>query len=64
MAAIAFDTAHQAEHIPGRLKAVLAILREMLDAFVSYRIRLATAKDEHVRPRHPLGMSSPSIKTQ
>jgi hypothetical protein len=38
MAAIAFDAAHQTA---GRFGAVLIVLRQMLDAFVSYRLRLA-----------------------
>ena len=40
MAAIAFDAARQAA---GRFEAVLTAVREMLDAFVSYRMRLAAA---------------------
>ena len=41
MAAIAFDAARQAA---GRFEAVLTVVREMLDAFVSYRMRLAAAQ--------------------
>jgi hypothetical protein len=48
MAAMTFDTAHQAG---GRFETVLTALREMLDVFVSYRMRLAAAEVEHVRPR-------------
>jgi hypothetical protein len=48
MAAINFDTAHQAG---GRFEAALAALRATLDAFVSYRMRLAAAQAEHARPR-------------
>ena len=51
MAAITFGTAH----IGGRLKAGLTILREMLDAFVSHRMRLAALEAEHVCPRQPPG---------
>ena len=51
MAAITFNTAHQAEHIRQRLETALAALREMLDAFVSDRMRQAAAEAEHVRPR-------------
>ena len=47
------DTAH-----PGRLEAVLATLREMLDAFVSYRLRLAAAEAGHAGPRHAGSSSS------
>ena len=39
MTAITFNTAHQAEHIRQRLETALAALREMLDTFVSYRMR-------------------------
>lgn len=41
MAAIAFGAARQAA---GRFEAVLTAVREMLDAFVSYRMRLAAAQ--------------------
>jgi hypothetical protein len=64
MAAITFDTAHQAEHIRGRLETVLTGLRETLDAFVSHRMRQTAAEAEHVRPRQPLGASTPSINAQ
>jgi len=53
MAATAFNTAHPAEPVRGRRQAVLAALRQMLDAFVSYRMRLAVAKARLVRPRQP-----------
>ena len=64
MAAITFNSAHRAEHIGGRLKPALTVLREMLDAYVSHRIRLAALEAEHVRPRQPPGTSSPSKKAQ
>jgi hypothetical protein len=64
MAAITFTTVHQAEHIQGRLKTVLTVLREMLDAFVSYRMRLAAAEAEHVCTRQLRGTSSQSINAQ
>ena len=51
MAAIAFNGAHQAEQAGERLKTVLTLLRRMLDAFVSYRMRLAASEAEHARPR-------------
>jgi hypothetical protein len=54
MAAITCNTAgaaHRAEQSRDRLGAVVAVLRDMLDAFVSYRIRLAAAEAEHARPR-------------
>jgi hypothetical protein len=51
MAAIAFNAAHQAEQVGERLTTVLTLLRGMLDAFVSYRMRLAASEAEHARPR-------------
>jgi hypothetical protein len=51
MAAIAFSSTHRAGHIGARLKAALTVLREMLDAYVSHRVRLAALEAEHVRPR-------------
>jgi hypothetical protein len=54
MAAITFDAARQAAE---RFEAVLTAVREMLDAFVSYRMRLAAAQAESARP-HPLGTRS------
>jgi hypothetical protein len=44
MAAIAFNGARQAEQAGERLKTVLTLLRRMLDAFVSYRMRLAASE--------------------
>jgi hypothetical protein len=61
MAAITLNTVNQATHVRERLKTVLAVFREMLDAFVSNRMRQAAADAEHVRP---LGTPSPSIKTR
>ena len=61
MTAITFNTAHQAEHIRQRLETALAALREMLDAFVSYRMRKAAAEAEHVRLRLLQGTRSQSI---
>jgi len=51
MAAFAFNAAHQAEQAGERLKTGLTLLRRMLDAFVSYRMRLAASEAEHPRPR-------------
>jgi hypothetical protein len=62
MAAITFSSAHRAGHIGARLKAALTVLREMLDAYVSHRMRLAALEAEQVRPRQPPGTSSPSKK--
>ena len=64
MAAITFNAAHQKVHIREQLKTVLAAFREMLDVFVSNRMRRAAAEAEHVRPRQPLGTSSPSKNAQ
>ena len=52
---------HQAGHIRGWLETALAVLREMLDAFVRYRVRLAASQAEHVQPRKLRGTSSPLI---
>jgi len=54
MAAMTFNAAHQAQHVRGQLETAFAGLREMLDAFVSYRMRLAAAAAEHDRPPHAL----------
>ena len=55
MAAITFNTAHQAEHIRQRLETALAALREMLDTFVSNRMRQAAAEAEYARLRQLQG---------
>ena len=49
MAAITFNTAHQKDHVREQLKIVLGAFREMLDAFVSNRMRQAAAEAEQVR---------------
>lgn len=49
MATITFNTAHQAGQVRQRRQTAFAFLREMLDAFVSYRMRLAAAEAEHAR---------------
>jgi len=64
MAAITFNAAHQKVHIREQLKTVLAAFREMLDVFVSNRMRRAAAEAEHVRPRHPRGTQSQSKNAQ
>ena len=51
MTAIAFNTARQAEHTRQRLETAFAVLREMLDAFASYRMQKAAAEAEHARSR-------------
>jgi hypothetical protein len=62
MAATAFNGGHQAEQAGERLKTVLTLLRRMLDAFVSYRMRLAASEAEHARPRQ-LRVTSSQLKT-
>ena len=47
MAAITFNTTHQKEQVREQLKTALTALREMLDAFVSNRMRQAAAEAEH-----------------
>lgn len=64
MAAITFNAVHQTEHVREQVKYVLAAFREMLDAFVSNRMRRAAAEAEHARSRQPLGTSSLSIGAQ
>jgi hypothetical protein len=64
MAAITFNTAHQKALIREQLKTVLTVLREMLDAFVSYRMRRAAAEAEHVRPWRSRSTQSQSINAQ
>jgi hypothetical protein len=63
MAPITFHSAHRAEHI-ARLKPVLTALREVLDAYVSHRMRLAALEAEQICPRQFPGTSSPSKKAQ
>jgi hypothetical protein len=64
MAAIIFNAAHRKEYIWEQLKTVLTACREMLDAFVSNRMRLAAAEARQVRPRQRPGTSLPSINAQ
>ncbi len=64
MAAITFNTVHQAEHIRQRLETALAALREMLDTFVSYRMRQAAAEAEYARLRQLQRTSAQQVNTQ
>jgi hypothetical protein len=64
MAAITLNTVNQAAHVREQLKTVLTAFREMLDAFVSNRMRQAAAEAAHARSRQPLGTSSPLISAQ
>ena len=58
MAAITFNTADRREDFRERLKAALAALREMLDAFVSNRMRQAAAEAGHGRPQRTTAQRS------
>jgi hypothetical protein len=51
MATITFNTAHQKVQVRQQLDAVLAACREMLDGFVSDRMRRTAAEAEYVRPQ-------------
>ena len=64
MTAITLNTAHQAEHVRQGLESVLAVLREMLDGFVSNRMRKAAEEAEHVRSRRLQDVHTPSIGPQ
>ncbi len=55
MAAITFNATHQREHVQQRINTVLNAFREMLDAFVSNRMRQAAAEAEYARPRQLRG---------
>jgi hypothetical protein len=52
MAAVTFNAMPRTEHVRRRLKAVRAAFSEMLDAFISNRMRRAAAETKHVGPRH------------
>ena len=60
----AITTADQEERVREQTRTAVAAYREMLDTFVSDRMRRAAAEAEQVRPRQPPGGSSPSIKTR
>ena len=64
MAEITFNTAHQEERVREQIKTAVAAYREMLDTFVSDRMRQVAAEAEQVRPWPPPSGSSPSIKTR
>ena len=64
MAAITLNTVHQAARVGGQVKTVLAAFREMLDAFVSNRMRRAAAEAEYARSLQPLGTSSTLMSAQ
>ncbi len=64
MAAITFNTAYQKQHVREQLKAVLAVLRETLDAFVSNRMQRAAAEAGYARPRQLQGPAAQPLDTQ
>jgi hypothetical protein len=64
MAAITLETAPQKQRIRGQVKTVLAAVHEMLDTFVSNRMRLAASEAEHALPRQPQHTSSLSINAR
>lgn len=51
MAAITFNTAYQKEQFREQLEAVLAVLGETFDAFVSNRMQRTAAEADYARPR-------------
>jgi hypothetical protein len=53
MAAITFDATHQKEHIRKRLETVFAAFGEMLDAFVSNRMRRLQRRPRTFVPGSP-----------
>ena len=58
MAAIAFNPARRAGRVERRFKTVLTLVREMLDAFVSRRMRRAAAEAAPARRRKSRATSS------
>jgi hypothetical protein len=58
MAAIAFNPARRAGRVERRFKTVLTLVREMLDAFVSRRMRRAAAEAAPARRRQSRATSS------
>ena len=64
MAATPFNAAHQKEHARKQLKTALAAYREMLDAFVSNRMRQTVAAAEHALPHQVPGTTSPAKNPQ
>jgi hypothetical protein len=64
MAATTFNAPHWKGHVREQLGSVLHAFREMLDAFVSNRIRRAAAEAEHLNPRPSQDTQTQSINTQ
>jgi hypothetical protein len=64
MAAIPFNAAHQKELARKQLETALAAYREMLDAFVSNRMRQTVADAEHAHPHRVPATTSPAKNPQ
>ena len=64
MAAITFNATHRQQHVREQLKTVLAVLHEMLDAFVSNRMQRATAEAGYARPGQLQGPAAKPLDTQ
>jgi hypothetical protein len=64
MAAITFDATHQKQHVREQLKTVLAVLPDMLDAFVSNRMQRAAAEAGYAHPRQLQGDAAQPLDTQ
>ena len=64
MAAITLNAAHRKQPVREQFQTVLAAFRDILDAFVSNRMRQAAAEAGHIRPPLPLGTSSPSLNAR
>jgi hypothetical protein len=64
MAAITFNATHQQQQVREQFKTVVAILREMLDAFVSNRMQRAAAEAGYARPRQLQGPAAQPPDTQ
>ena len=64
MAAITFNTENRKEQLRKQIETVLAAYREMLDTFVSNRMRQAATAAERARPRQPPDTTSPVKSTQ
>ena len=64
MAAIPFNAAHQKEQARKQLETALAAYREMLDTFVSNRMRQTVADAEHAHPHRVPATTSPAKNPQ
>jgi len=64
MAAIPFNAAHRKEQARKQLETALAAYREMLDTFVSNRMRQTVADAEHAHPRQGPATTSPAKNPQ